>query len=334
MRLYLAPAGVLTEDAGSAGADEYTYDPTVGTTVGFWCPSEPPAGLAGDQRIDDARSLTYETAPLAESLEILGVPRLVLHASSTAPVAFFCARLCDVAPDGASTLITRGALNATRRRTQRHPEPLQPGEVYELTIDMRVISWVVPAGHRLRLSVASAEWPLLWPSPYPAANAVHHGGDRPSRVELPVVGPADPSLPAPRLREPEPAAHTARTEAGRSYWETLRDEVTGATTVRHGQQSTTSPVIPVDDPYGGTIVVRSESDYEATVAPERPEHACVKGTVRWAIDQSGAVTEAISRASMRSTVDTLHVEIELDVTRAGAPFWRRRWEEAIPRNLL
>src|SRR6266540_4411458 len=163
--------------------------------VGFWCSFGPSTGLACDQRPDDSPSLTYETAPLPEPIEILGTPRLVLHASSSAPVAFFCARLCDVAPDGASTLITRGALNATRRRSQVHPEPLAPGEIYELAVDLRVISWVVPASHRLRLSVTSAEWPLLWPSPYPATNAVHFGGERPSRLELPIVGPAEPALP-------------------------------------------------------------------------------------------------------------------------------------------
>jgi predicted acyl esterase len=322
------PAGAAPLATLGEGTDELVYDPTVGTGGGFWCPADPPSGIAGDQRGDDARSLTYETAPLEHDLEILGTPEVILFGSSTAPVAFFCVKLCDVAPDGTSTLITRGALNATRRSSQQKPEPLEPKEVYELKIELRVMSWVVPAGHRLRLSIAGADWPLLWPSPYPATHSVRFGAAHPSRLVLPVVGTADKKLPAPQLRPPDPRQPMARVQVGKSYWETVHDAITRATTVRHGRQSTTTIL---DDQQ---LVLGSQSDVEATVAPDRPDRATVKGTVHWTIDRAGVVTEVSSHACIQSSVDALHVDVTLDVVRDGAPFFHRQWLESIPRNLL
>jgi putative CocE/NonD family hydrolase len=328
LTLYLATGGALTDEPGK-GQDTYTYDPTVGTTAGDWCPTEPPSGLAGDQRTDDALSLTYDTPPLAAPLEILGTPAVVLFVSSTAPVAFFSARLCDVAPDGRSTLITRGALNATRRRSSQVPEPLRPGEVYELMIPLRVISWVLPAGHRLRLSVASADWPMIWPSPYPAEQSVYYGRATPSRLSLPTV-PVEPppaGEPAPRLRPAADLPPTARVSAGPGRREIIYDELAGAVAVRLGTSSTVAPL-------GQSVALESKLEAEARVMRSDPAHAEVKGVRRYVLEQAGVKTEAVARAEIRSTVDELQVAIELDVTQEGVVYLRRRWRESIPRHLL
>ena len=69
--------------------------------------------LADDQRADEAYSLVYTTPPFEEEVRLLGWPRVVLHASSSAQVATFVAKLADVAPDG--------TLGPDRRRlAQRH----------------------------------------------------------------------------------------------------------------------------------------------------------------------------------------------------------------------
>ena len=39
-----------------------------------------------------------------------------------------CVRLCEVFPDGTSTLVTRALLNLTHRESDEHPAPLVPGE--------------------------------------------------------------------------------------------------------------------------------------------------------------------------------------------------------------
>ena len=101
---------------------------TVGQGAPFWCGSGPPQGVPGDQREDDARSLCYTSQPLAEDLVIVGRPRVRLRVSADQPVAQVAVRLCDVAPDGTSALIARGALNLTHRHGHDHPVALVPGE--------------------------------------------------------------------------------------------------------------------------------------------------------------------------------------------------------------
>ena len=59
-----------------------------------------------------------------------------------------------------------------------------------------MLGQAVPAGHRLRLAVASGYWPWAWPSPERVALTLHTAGQ--SRLELPVRAsrPEDAALAA------------------------------------------------------------------------------------------------------------------------------------------
>jgi hypothetical protein len=163
----------------------------------------------------DAFSLVYDTEPLEEDLEILGMPKVSLNASATAPLAHWFVRLSDVAPDGTVTLVAGAGLNGAHRDSAEKPSPLKPGRVYGLEIDMHFTSWVFPKGHSIRLAVNNAQWPMIWPTPYPMTTSLHLGGENPTRVVLPVVphedrpkpnfvAPAeDPELPGYRSLESE-----------------------------------------------------------------------------------------------------------------------------------
>ena len=113
--------------------------------------------------------LVYTSPPLERDLAVIGPITATLYAASSAVDTDFTVKLCDVWPDGRSTLIARGWLNGTRRASHANPEPMRPGEPYELEIPLRVISYVVPGGHRLRLSISSSDFPTVWPTrPRPA----------------------------------------------------------------------------------------------------------------------------------------------------------------------
>src|SRR3546814_17114812 len=71
---------------------------------------KPGAELPGDQRSDDRGSVTFETAPLAEAVELLGRPVLQVTIRCAAPTAPFAARLLDVHPDRPATLISLAVL--------------------------------------------------------------------------------------------------------------------------------------------------------------------------------------------------------------------------------
>ena len=160
-----------------------------GLDAGTWCPHGGPADEPPDQRDEDARSLCLTSEPLSERLELLGRPVAVLELTADKPLALVAVRLCDVAPDGTSHLITRGVLNLAHRDSHEHPTAVPAGERIVARVELNVLGQAVPAGHRLRLAVASTYWPWAWPSPEAVALTLHTAGE--SRLELP-VRPAAP----------------------------------------------------------------------------------------------------------------------------------------------
>ena len=125
---------------------------------------------------------------------------VTLHPATTATDTDFTARLCVVDPDGRSVNLQEGVLRARDRRSLSEPEPLVPGEVYELRIDLGPIGACVPAGSRLRLDISSSDFPQwdrnlnsggtpLQDSALvaaPATQTLLHNAEHPTRITLPV----------------------------------------------------------------------------------------------------------------------------------------------------
>jgi predicted acyl esterase len=157
-----------------------------------------------DQRSDDGLALTFTSAPVEEPVEILGFPEVHLALSVDQPNALIAVRLCDIFPDGASRLVSWGLLNLTHRNSHENPEPLEPGQVYSITIRLNVVAHRLLPGHRWRISLSPTYWPHAWPSPVPVQVTVYTGEE--SRLVLPVrlAGILDESL-AP-FQPPEGAA--------------------------------------------------------------------------------------------------------------------------------
>ncbi|NED89755.1 CocE/NonD family hydrolase, partial [Streptomyces sp. SID11233] len=84
---------------------------SVGQYAGKWASYNAPPDLPYDQREEDGGSLVFDSAVLAERLEILGAPTVELEFTVDRPVAQVAARLSDVAPGGASTRVSYGILN-------------------------------------------------------------------------------------------------------------------------------------------------------------------------------------------------------------------------------
>lgn len=107
----------------------------------------------------------FTGAVLAERLEILGTPGVTLRVTSDRPQAQLAVRLCEVAPDGSSKLVTAGFLNLTHRDGHADPQPLEPGRAYEVSVPLFAIGHAFAAGNRIRVSVSASLWPWVWPSP-------------------------------------------------------------------------------------------------------------------------------------------------------------------------
>ena len=125
-------------------------------------------GVAGerpaDQRLDDGLSVCFDSEPFVEPMELLGNPVVELALVSDRTQAQVAVRLCDVAPDGSSLRISYAVLNLAHRSGSEKPRPPVPGEPFRAWLTLKMCGHRLPPGHRLRLAVATACWPLVWPA--------------------------------------------------------------------------------------------------------------------------------------------------------------------------
>jgi len=177
-RLYLDADRGLTADPGRARRATHPGGRVVGLAKPEWL-DRPPV----EQSRDDARSLVFDTAPLAHDLECLGQPKLRVRVRSSRSVAQLAARLTEVTPDGASWLVSYGLLNLTHRDGHDTPAALTPGRAYDIVIDLFPIAHRFRRGHRIRLALSDGLWPLAWPAPKPADLTFTLG--RACQLELP-----------------------------------------------------------------------------------------------------------------------------------------------------
>jgi predicted acyl esterase len=204
MKLYPGKNHLLGSSAGEDRVDRLKYVPSSGVDALYWW-GDP----TGDMRSSDAESLLYDSEVLDEKLEIIGFPRVCLKVSADAKRAHWIARLEDVHPDGSVSLITGGVLNGAQRYSRLFPEDLSPGEVYEIDFPLHFTTWTFQPGHRIRLAVSNAQFPMIWPTPYPMTTQLFLGGES-TRLELPVIPFAQRPIPnffPPEEREERPDAN-------------------------------------------------------------------------------------------------------------------------------
>src|SRR4029450_6305672 len=124
---------------------------------------------------DDARSLVLETPPLDRPIEVLGAAIVTLDVASDRPIANLVVRLCDGHPSGESPRVSYGVLNLTHRDGHERPALLAVGQRSRVRIKLNDAGSVFPAGHRIRLALSTAYWPMIWPSPEKATLRISGG---------------------------------------------------------------------------------------------------------------------------------------------------------------
>ncbi len=317
-----------TFSVSEAGVDELAVVPDAGLAAWITCAGGLPWGQPLDQRSDDERSITYEW-PAAEPITLIGNAVVSLRVRSSAPVALLALKLCDVFPDGTSQLVTRGVLNLTHRgvwpgdddgEVGVQPQPLVPGEWYDVTVELEAMAHQIQAGHTMRLVVAGSDWPNCWTVP----EALTLGVDRASvslvlpRLQpggtLPEFGPGD------GIRASSTEGVTDDIE-WRTEHDVLRREVRART--RYGG--------PYDGNDGAKIVDCYEG--EVGVSTTDPGRAWAIGHTSFDITwpEGRCVTDA--RLELRSDRTHYAVDLRLTATLDGEPLGERHWIESIPRYL-
>ena len=196
---YLRASGGLTrQEPGAEEPDRFVYDPRdpVPTLYGKRTQDEPHDYRALDHRDD---LLRYQTEPLAEDVEVVGEPVLVLWAASDALDTDWIVRLLDVRPDGFAMGLNYGVVRARFREGFDRQVRLQPDEPVRYEIQLNPIAMRFLKGHRIRVDATSSDFPnfdrnhntggddYFEATLKTARQTVFHDRDRASHLVLPVI---------------------------------------------------------------------------------------------------------------------------------------------------
>ena len=302
---------------------------SVGVACGEWmgagCPGEGPA----DQRIDDAGSLVFESEPLPHDLDLLGTPMLELEFSVDQPVAQVAVRLSDVWPDGAARRTSYAVFNLNHLAGHDRPQKLVPGQRYRARIELNVLGHRFPAGHRLRASISTAYWPLIWPTPERVTLTVHTSG---TRLDLPVRAPqaGDGARP---FAEPESAPLTpvSKVAEGRLYRATAHDLISGIVTyVTDGEGGVFGEgILRFDDI---DTIVNHAIRRELHIHPEDPLSARYRIKQAHDLKRDGWDIHVETDTLMTCTKDTFILTGKLDAFENGQRVASRDWRETFKRE--
>ena len=305
------------------GSESVVADP------GPWCGWGGPLDQPADQGGDDGRSLTFTSAPLTEPLEVLGFPSVQVRVSSDMPQALVAVRLCDVWPDGASTLITRGVRNLSHRDSDEAPSPVVPGQPYAVNVTLNAISYLLPAGHRLRVAISPTYWPIVWPSPEPATLTVTTGAQ--STLVLPVRRPG--------VADPPPPAHFAVPEAAPPPDHELLGGADDEERIwsRDVRRATTRVIVQAQH-FPHVRLAGSGTEYEEhgldtfEISDGLPLSARVTSEREIAISRPGWSTRVETRSTLSATSDEFHLTNSLDAYEGATRVFAKTWSCSIPRD--
>lgn len=324
-RRYYLNTGTLDTRAGRSGRVELNPLQTVGLASSNWCPFDMATELPLDQRIDDGRSLTFDSEPLTDDLEIVGAPVVTLELAVDRPVAFVAVRLNQVWPSGEVRRVTYGILNLCHRDSHEFPEPLVPGKRYRIPVKLDYCAHRFSRGSRLRVAVSTTFWPMIVPSPEPVVLAVFTGA---STLELPVrpARPEDktlrdfgpPVVPQVKAKVTSPPAQRTVT------WDVVSGTQTLAQVNARGSFMVEAVNTEIQRSFVQTDIIRDNDPTSAVI-----DFQFMMGFARGSWQPK---VETSTRFTL--TRDTFNFDATLKATQAGEEVRTRNWKLTVPRQLV
>jgi uncharacterized protein len=337
--LFCGPGRTLSAEPGPEASEQLRYVPSAGVEAGHWW-----GELTVDQRGADAYSLTFDTEPLEADVEILGMPRADIFGSADASPLNWFARLCDVAPDGTVTLVAGGGRSdqPDPLRDPAAPSSGSPGSGAEagsagagtvevpaaadwLPLPLHACSWVFPRGHRIRIAISNAMWPMIWPTPHPATATVRLGPAG-TRLVLPVVPATAESAPPPAAAEPEAGEELPGVSSWGDVlpvrWTLVRDDKGLAVISWRGTAG--------NEFSWGKMIDEEYLRYE--VDDERPASAAARGEARTEVHLPDRLLIFSSVLDLDGDEDTLRYRFRRELRCDGVLVRERSWERRIRRE--
>lgn len=259
------------------------------------------ADLPPDQRAEDGRSVCIDLPVGDAPLDLLGRAVARLRLRSTHDRGHVIVRLCDVAPDGTSTLISRGVLNLVKREGMERAVPLTPGEDVEVAVPLIAAGYRFAPGHRLRVALSNHYWPWVWPHAVDDTLDVDLAG---SSITLPLVAASTHAV---EFGPPSHARPIAITEPPGAA--PPRPARVVSHDVEHGVTT-----IDVDPGYGGTRgypdgLTFLESTREVyTIAEGDPCSPRTESHWQLLLTRDGWTAEIETRSAIGCDADAFHFE--------------------------
>jgi hypothetical protein len=230
------------------------------------------------------------------------------------------ARLCDVHPDGTSTLIARGVLNLCQRESQGTPQPMPPGQPVEIKLKIDETCYRVRPGHQLRLALSTTYFPMVIPSPKPVVLSLSNAA-----ITLPLAnGSAEIDIPEPE--NPNPLPKYAQIEPGERR-RSVEHDLTHRRTRYH----------IVDDgglnehPRNG-MQSRDTRDEVWTIDHDDP--TSITGKISFTAQRKRGVwsTRTEAEVNFSATETTYEVTANLKAWDGETEFAQRNWQFSVPRD--
>ena len=293
---------------------------TCGLDGGEYCAIWLGPDLPGDQRIDDVNSATFTTEELTKQIDIVGAPRVKLKLRPTTSTAQISVRLNHIHPTGASTRITYGVFNLGYVDGFDNPRKLRKGETISIEFNLDQIAYSVSKGHKIRLSISNAYWPLLWPTPEKGAIEVIAGS-----IDIPFIKDGLYNF---RQFLPEKADEPWKTK-------TIRKPTNTRKVIRNiGSDEVT---VEITDDFGSVRDLTHDLEIGSiarewwTIQPDDPLSA--NGRTHWTEERSRGEwkTRTETFATMSSDAENFYIHAKLEAYENEKLFFEKEISETINR---
>jgi predicted acyl esterase len=204
-----------------------------------------------------------------------------------------------------------------------------PDEEFDLEIEMHFTSWVFPAGHRIRFAINNAQWPMMWPTPYPMTTTLRLGGSSGSHVILPIVPPGEQRAPSflPPVESPRLEGYESIDLGNPSGYGEIssvdRNPQTGEVTITATNTGATQ------FPWG-TQTYRETIEHKTS--DEHPENTSMKGTHRLEVTLSDRVLLWEAELDFSSDLENFHYRYVRRLSENGEVLREMDWADTIKRD--
>jgi uncharacterized protein len=324
--LYPSSDGTLPSAVGQPSRTSISSPQDCGAMGGEYFTLSPVGDLPADQRADDAGSLVFTTGPLSAAVEILGRPELSLSVAINAPNGSLAVRLMDVHPDGASQRVSFGILDLAHRNGNAKPVAVVPGKADIVRIQLDECGHRFLPGHRIRIAISTAYWPLILPTPHRITATIGLGRD--TVLSLPTrTGGDSHAMPEPSNPNPLPQYRQLTPEANRRWVE--HDLAAGLTRYRVINDGGETEIAAADG-----LIISELRDETYTIRPDDPLSAISE--CRWTIWRRRGDWSIRTETVTRLTMDDqhFHIEARLEAFEGDARVCERTWADRIERQLM